>query len=63
MRKLFMKMITSIYKRILYCATLPFVFAQSIAYAFQRGPKQAAHDKNEIERLDRLRNPSKYRGI
>jgi hypothetical protein len=63
MREKNMKIINQFFQRMLYYVTLPFVFTQAMISAFQRGPKQAAENKNEIERLDRLRNPSKYRGV
>jgi Na+/H+-dicarboxylate symporter len=62
-REMNMKIINQFFQRLLYYVTLPIVFTHAIFSAFQRGPKQAAENKNEIERLDRLRNPSKYRGV
>jgi hypothetical protein len=38
------------------------LFPQSVAIAFNHRREQIALDKGEAERLDRIRNPSKYRG-
>jgi hypothetical protein len=35
---------------------------QTIAIAMQQRRRQLARDQFEAERLDRIRNPSKYRG-
>jgi hypothetical protein len=35
---------------------------QTIAMAFKQRRRQLLLNEHEIERLDRLRNPSKYRG-
>jgi hypothetical protein len=40
------------------CWLLP----QSIAAAVERRRRQTGLDELEVERLDRIRNPSKYRG-
>jgi len=38
------------------------LFPQSIANAFKQRQHQAIRDEQEAERLDRIRNPSKYLG-
>jgi len=38
------------------------LFPQSVALAFKQRRRQFVLNENEVERLDRLRNPAKYRG-
>jgi hypothetical protein len=38
------------------------ILPQTIATAFQKRRRQAEVNESEVERLDRLRNPSKYQG-
>jgi hypothetical protein len=50
------------------CAVIGNVFTQifllpwTIAEAVRRKRLQAVHNEHEVERLDRIRNPSKYLG-
>jgi hypothetical protein len=45
--------------RLVKCARL---FPQTIAKAAQQRRQRTVSDEREAERLDRIRNPSKYRG-
>jgi Sec-independent protein translocase protein TatA len=57
------KKLKPVYQTIIDQAKRLPMFARTIANAFKQGRRQEADNQQEIERLDRLRNPSKYRGV
>ena len=51
-----------IYLTLLQLIKLACALPQTIAQAVRQRRLQAAHNEREVERLDRIRNPSKYLG-
>ena len=47
---------------IIHLAKQAWLLPQSIANAFEQRRQQVGRDALEVERLDRIRNPSKYLG-
>mgnify|MGYP006366155971 CR=1 len=57
-----MQQLESIWRAILRAFTKVGAFPQLIANAADQRRRQAIRNELETERLDRIRNPSKYRG-
>jgi hypothetical protein len=57
-----MKTLTLIYQTLFRWAVQVWRLPQTMATAARRRQQRTAFNKNEIERLDRIRNPWKYAG-
>jgi hypothetical protein len=57
-----MNLLKSISHAIISMAGQVWLLATSPAASFKQALRQIEVDKHEAERLDRIRNPSKYRG-
>ena len=57
-----MNILKTIYLTILQLARQVRLLPHTIALALKQRRQQAVPTENEVERLDRLRNPSKYQG-
>jgi len=51
-----------IYRTVIQLAQKPWLLFQTLGTAVSQWRRQAVLDAMEAERLDRIRNPSKYRG-
>ena len=57
-----MNILKLIYLTIIQLAKQAWLLPQSIANAVKQRQRQVVLNEREAERLDRIRNPSKYRG-
>ncbi len=57
-----MNILKDIYLAIAHLAKQVARLPQSIANGYKQRQQRIADDENEVERLDRIRHPEKYRG-
>jgi hypothetical protein len=57
-----MKILMTIYLTVVQLAKQVWSLPQAIALAYEKRRRQTAPNAQELDRLDRLRNPSKYQG-
>ena len=57
-----MNLLKSIYQRMIGVAGQVWLLAKSPVASLKQARRQTEMDEREAERLDRIRNPSKYRG-
>jgi hypothetical protein len=57
-----MQALKLIWLTIVQTAKQAWLFPQTVMLAVKQRRRQSARNELEIERLDRIRNPSKYRG-
>ena len=57
-----MNLLKSIYQAMVAVAEQAWLLAKSPAATLKQARRQTEMDEREAERLDRIRNPSKYRG-
>ena len=57
-----MRTLELIWRLILNLAKQAWALPKTIALALEKGRRQVTRDRFEAERLDRIRNPSKYVG-
>ena len=57
-----MNILKDIYLAIAHLATQVMRLPQSIANGYKQRQQRIVDDENEVERLDRIRHPEKYRG-
>jgi hypothetical protein len=57
-----MNILTTIYLAIIQLLKQAWSLPQTVALALKQKRKLAVLNEHEVERLDRLRNPSKYQG-
>jgi hypothetical protein len=57
-----MNLLMIIYLTIVRLVKRAWAFPQTVLLALKRNRRLAGVDEQEVERLDRLRNPSKYQG-
>jgi hypothetical protein len=57
-----MKILMIISLSLMHLVKQVWLFPQTVAQALRQKRQQALLNENEVERLDRLRNPSKYLG-
>jgi hypothetical protein len=57
-----MKILKIVYLTIIQIFRQVWLLPQTIAFALRQKRRQTSLNEHEVERLDRLRNPSKYMG-